>query len=142
MKPRTQDYLTRAESHRAVAIALVDPAARSPNRRPPYEWVLVMVYHAAIDYVQALIFERRSVEHGNHHKARRSAFDREPESTTHSVHGITLLDHYDKLEVQAHQARYALGFAAHPIDVDGALYEDLDAIRIVVGGALGWPPTL
>jgi hypothetical protein len=140
MKPRTLEYLTRAESHRAVAIALMDPAARSASRRPPYEWVLVIVYHAVIDCVQALVFERRGVEHGNHHRARHSAFAREAKSTTRSHYGITLLDHYDRLEVQAHHARYLLGFAAHPIDVDGALYEDLDPIRSAVGAALGWSP--
>jgi hypothetical protein len=140
MKSKTLDYLTRAESHRAVAITQMDPAARSPTRRPPYEWVLVIVYQAAIDYVQALVFERRGVEHGNHHRARRSAFAREPESNLRSAQGTILLAHYDNLEHRAHDARYTLGFAAHPIDVDGALYEDLDAIRTGVATALGWSP--
>jgi hypothetical protein len=139
MKPGTVQYLTRAESHRALAVALVDPAVRSPTRRPPYEWIFVIVYHAAIDYVQALVFERTGVEHSNHHKARRSAFEREPESNLQSSQGLTLLEHYGRLETRAHQARYTLGFTAHPIDADGALYEDLDAIRTVVSAALGLP---
>ena len=141
MKPTTLDYITRAESHRAVSIALMDPAARSPARRPPYEWVHVIVYHAAIDYVQALIFERTSVEHVNHHRARRSAFAREPESSAQSAQGRTLLEHYQRLEIRAHDARYTLGFSAHAIDADGALYEDLDPIRTAVRAALGLPPT-
>jgi hypothetical protein len=51
-----------------------------------------------------------------------------------------MLQHYANLEDHAHRARYALGFTAHRIDVDGALYEDVDAIRAVVCSALGWTP--
>jgi hypothetical protein len=137
MKPKTLQYITRAESHRALIISLIAPTAAG---RPPYEWALVICFHAALDFVQALVFERRSAEHGNHHRARRSAFEREPEANVRSTQGLTALEHYERLERQAHQARYELGFTAHRIDVDGALYEDLEAIRTVVGTAPSWVP--
>lgn len=137
MKPRTLQYLARAESSRALVISLIAPSAAG---RPPYEWAIVISFQAAIDYVQALLYERRGVEHGNHHRARHSAFEREPEADVQSARGLTALEHYSQLELQAYEARYKLGFTAHRIDVDGALYEDLEAIRGVVGAALSWVP--
>ncbi|HEY7067082.1 MAG TPA: hypothetical protein VII06_36810 [Chloroflexota bacterium] len=137
MKPKTGDYLAKAEANRAIAITLIDP---SRPGRPPYEWVIVIVFQAAIDYVQALLYERTFVEHSNHHRARRGAFAREPEASAQSQQGRSLLDHYDVLEARAHQARYELGFTAHRIDVDEVLYENFDPIRSVVGAALAWTP--
>ena len=84
MNSKTLDYRTRAEANRARAIALVMPSSSGRSPRPPYEWALVILFHAALDYVRALLFERTSVEHSNHHRARRSAFAREPEADAQS----------------------------------------------------------
>jgi hypothetical protein len=137
MKPKALQYLTRAESSRTLVISLIAPAATG---RAPYEWAIVIAFQAVVDSVQALLYERKGVEHGNHHRARRGAFEREPEADVQSAQGLTALDHCVHLEDKAHDARYKLGFTAHRIDVDGALYEDLEAIRTVVGAALGWVP--
>ena len=140
MKSRTQEYLDRAEANRRVALAAIHPDVRALATHLPYEWVLVIAWHAAIDYVQALIYERRGIEHTNHHGARRRAFDREPEADALSRHGSALIDHYDRLEDQAHHARYTLGFTAHPIDVDEAVHGAVDGIRTAVCAALSWTP--
>jgi hypothetical protein len=138
MKPKTGQYLARAESNRRLALAAIAPDVRALATHLPYEWVLVIAWHAAIDYVQALIYERHGVEHANHHLARRKAFDREPEAQSLSSYGSTLIGHYDRLENWANQARYTLGFTAHPIDADEALHQDVDAIRTAVSAALSW----
>jgi hypothetical protein len=140
MKARTGEYLTRAERQYVLAQAAISPGVRTLVTRVPFEWVLVMAWHAALDYVQALIYERHWTEHANHHAARRAAFDREPEAHAVSFRGQELIVHYDRLEAQAHAALYTLGFTAHPADVDEAVHEDVYLIREAVAAALVWTP--
>ncbi len=138
MKPRTQEYLAKAERNRDTARALIDPVAPIRLSPPPFEWALVAVFYAAVHYAHALLFERHGIEPTSH-KARRDALSREREFQAQSPYKLTVLQHYLNLADLAYQARYPLGFTAQRIDVDGALYVDLDAVRRAVYGALQLP---
>jgi hypothetical protein len=71
VEQRTGEHLETAERNRDLARLLLAPsmaASLSTHgfRQPPYEWVAVIVFYAAVHYVNAYLWERLRLEPNDH----------------------------------------------------------------------------
>lgn len=66
MELETFEHLDTAERNRDVAQALLIPGGSSGLATPPYEWVAVIAFYAAVHFVNAYLWERHRVVPRDH----------------------------------------------------------------------------
>ena len=132
MDLRTREHLARAARNRDVARALFHAQLPVAVGSPPYEWVAVIAFYAAVHLVNAHYWERRKQDPGGHGaRARWVAGDPELCSAHPS---------YARLSDLAWYARYAPTFHLSRADAADVLNTDLAAVEVAVRGALASLP--
>jgi hypothetical protein len=121
-------HLQTAERNRHIAIAYlsIDLAGVQP---PPYEWMAVIAFYAAVHYVNAYLWEVRRYDPPDH------------DSRNHLVTGDSRLRQcrfeYRRLFNTGFRARYVPGFRLREQDTRDLIDVDLEHVRQTVRGALG-----
>lgn len=95
MEPKTRDHLATAERNRIVAGALIgEPDVQTISN----EWAVVIAFYAAVHLVNAILWERQSLEPLNHEERSRFVF------RLAELRPIAQV--YPRLSVNAYHARY------------------------------------
>jgi len=122
------DHLRVAQRNRDLARALL---AQSELQPEPWEWVAVVVFYAAVHYVNAYLWERYHVAPTNH------------DHRTHGVRNDTALSacahSYEILKAEGFHARYNEGFTLTEAEARALLNGELRAVEATVMQALGQP---
>ena len=63
MDQRTSEHVETAQRCRDIANLLLDATSPTP---PPYEWAIVLMFYAAVHYVNAYLWERQRFEPADH----------------------------------------------------------------------------
>ena len=128
MDQKTLDHLRVARRNRDLARALLAQNSLAPD---PWEWVAVIVFYAAVHYVNAYLWERYHVEPANHAER------------TYGVHQDPAInaceDEYDRLRDQGFIARYDERLGVSELEARSLLEVDLRAVEATVMRALGQP---
>ena len=66
MDQRTREHLDLAERDHKLAQDLLGLAASGTLRPPPYEWIAVVAFYAALHYVNAYLWEIQQRETNSH----------------------------------------------------------------------------
>ena len=125
-------HLDRGERNRDLARALFHTPLTVRIGPPPYEWVTVIAFYAAVHFVNAYFWERRGQDPGGHGRRARWVAG-EPELS--SVHPS-----YAHLSDLAWQARYVPTFRLSRADALDVLNIDLAAVEAAVMVALASTP--
>jgi len=125
---KTLDHLRIAQRNRELARSLLAQSELEPE---PWEWVAVILFYAAVHYVNAYLWERYHVAPTNH------------DQRTHGVRYDSALSvcssSYDILKAHGFHARYNEGFTLSELDARSLLNSELRAVEATVMQALGQP---
>jgi hypothetical protein len=125
---KTLDHLRVAERNRDLARTLLAQSELAPE---PWEWVAIILFYAAVHYVNAYLWERYHLAPRNH------------DERTRGVHHDTALSScylsYDTLKDDGFHARYNEGFTLSEADARALLNGELRAVEASVMQALGQP---
>jgi hypothetical protein len=125
---KTLDHLRVARRNRDLARALLAQNSLAPD---PWGWVAVIVFYAAVHYVNAYLWERYHVRPANHAER------------TYGVHHDSAInacvDEYDRLRDQGFVARYDERAGVPEHVARDLLQIDLRTVEATVMQALGQP---
>ena len=132
MKPETIQHLETAARNRDLARALISHGPGMGMNTPPYEWVAVVAFYSAVHYVNALLWEWRSIKPDTHTERTWYVGNHAPLS------GFSL--DYRLLNSHGWNARYAPGYRLQQSQVAVLVNVHLDQIEATVCSALGVSP--
>ena len=128
MDQKTLDHLQVAQRNRDLARALLSQSELAPE---PWEWVTVILFYAAVHYVNAYLWERYHVNPANHGER------------TYGVHHDSAIDacrrQYDRLRDEGFNARYDERAVVSAQTARRLLDVELRAVEATVMRALGQP---
>lgn len=128
MDQKTLDHLRVARRNRDLARALLAQSELAPE---PWEWVAVIVFYAAVHYVNAYLWERYHVDPANHGER------------TYGVRQDSAINscqiEYDRLRDQGFRARYDERLGVSYQEARELLEIDFRAVEAAVMRALGQP---
>jgi hypothetical protein len=125
---KTLDHLRVAQRNRDLARALLAQNFLVPE---PWEWVAVILFYAAVHYVNAYFWECYHVEPTNHDQR---SFG------VHRDSAISGCQHsYDYLKDRGFHARYTEWFSIPERDARNMVNVELRTVEAVVVQALGQP---
>jgi hypothetical protein len=125
---KTLDHLRVAQRNRDLARALLAQSELEPE---PWEWVAVILFYAAVHYVNAYLWERYHLVPKNHAQRTRGV----DHDTAISVCSIS----YEILKNRGFHARYSEWFTFTESDAHALLNNQLRAVEAAVRQALGQP---
>src|SRR3954452_1428141 len=132
MLARTQAHLAKAEHHRRIAQALVNPAAHGIPPPLPLDWTVVAAFYAAVHCANAWFWERWQHDPGGH-PARSNAVWLSTELRPAAVS-------YAVLQDLGWQARYEPFYVPDPVAITDAVANDVEGVRRAAYQALGLTP--
>ncbi|MFN8634146.1 MAG: hypothetical protein U0893_09840 [Chloroflexota bacterium] len=128
MDQKTLNHLQIARRNRDLARALLAQSELEPE---PWEWVAVVVFYAAVHYVNAYLWKRYHLAPRNH------------DERTHGVHHDPAIAHcsgsYDVLRDTGFYARYSDSFVLSEQGARDLLEVEFRAVEARVMQALGQP---
>ena len=133
MKPETIEHVETAVRDRNLARALVRHGVGLGLEPPPYEWVVVVGFYAAVHYVNALLWERYSIKPNTH--AERTGYIGSLAPLT------TCRLEYRQLNNHGWSARYAPGYRLSEQLARALLDVNLARVEEVVCSRLGLTPS-
>lgn len=131
MKPETLPKIETAGHHRDSARALLAVVPQLGLPHPPYEWVAVMAFYAAVHYLNAYIWEQegKNLYHP----------DRKKYVNAHQpLAGIRA--EYAQLADEGWKARYTPGYRLQRQAAEDLVTHDIAAIEATVCKLLGISP--
>lgn len=128
MDQKTLDRLRVARRNRDLARALLAQNGLTPE---PWEWAVVIVFYAAVHYVNAYLWERYHFQPTNHAER------------TYGVHNDSAINSceegYDRLRDRGFRARYDEQIAISEQAARHLLEVEFRAVEATVMRALGQP---
>jgi hypothetical protein len=128
--PKTVDHLRISARNRDLALALLDPI-QAGLQPPPWEWIAVMVFYAAVHAVNAYLWESQSYRPANHGD-RRFRIGSSPSLASCSLS-------YRTLEREGFNARYNETYSLVKQDARRLLDVHFRQVEATVMQALGQP---
>lgn len=128
MDQRTRDHLDIAERNRSLARDLLELAASGALQQPPYEWIAVIGFYAALHYVDAYLWEMARRETRSH--PQRAALVRQ------DIVLRACAGEYHRLMNAGTSGRYDRGYRVPASDAEDLVNVDLEAVVSVVASAL------
>jgi len=126
--PRTVNHLRTGQRNRDLARALLAQPGLAP---PPWEWVAVVAFYAAVHYVNAYLWEAARIAPVNHTQRR---------ARVNATRAIRRCRHsYDRLQTAGYQARYDEEFALAEHVAGRLVTVELRAVEAAVMAALRLP---
>ena len=122
MKHGTQEYLERANENRLLAERIVADSDSSPGL---LRWASVMTFYAALQYVNAYLFEQWDTAPGNH-------AERENAMLLFKTTLRPVVRRYLTLKAKAGNARYQADSQFSANEIRDLLDNELHAIRVAV----------
>jgi hypothetical protein len=118
---RTTVQLETADRNRSIAREVLKLEQPQP---PPYEWVAVVAFYAAVHYVNAYLWERQRFEPADHEERQ--------QAVNFVVALAPTLGAYSRLRRIAYEARYLPGYRIHRGAARSLLEGDLAFLRNTV----------
>ena len=132
MKPETIRPLETAARNRDLARALISHGPGMGLHTPPFEWVAVVAFYSAVHYVNALLWEWRSIKPATHTE-RNWYVDNHPPPAAFSLD-------YRVLNSHGRNARYAPGYRLQQPQAIALTNVHLAQVETTVCSALGFSP--
>jgi len=133
VEQRTREHIETAERNRDLARSLLAPSVTTSLiahglQQPPYEWVAVIAFYAAVHYVNAYLWELLRLEPNDH--SERTRYVRNDRTLRRCRVA------YGRLRDEGFKARYTRGYRLSSQRAHGLVNVDLANVEAVVMAAV------